>query len=342
MTRRIPLLALAVIAASMVEGRFARAQEKVKDPVSQYAVDLRARKATEAEFGKDTRKFGVEVYQDGENNNGIYLTETGSIAVVPAKGFKSGDSKDPVWRHGLNLQSRPAGETEWDKAKKFGLEAFRDDVNGNQVYINENGQIAAAAAGDVNDSAVKGAPKNATFKHAMNLKVRKAGDKDWDKAKRFGVEVFQDENNGTTVYISETGSIAIVGAKANGEGKGKDPVYQHGLELSVRKVGEKAFGKDTRKIGIEVYQDHKNGALIYMTEAGNIGVVPGRSAKAGDAGGKAKDPKYTHAFEVQVRRAGEAKFGPETKKVSCEVYKDENNGVVVYISDSGEIAVVPE
>ncbi len=341
MTHRIPLLALAVIAAACLSQRESRAQEKVKDPVSQYAVDLRARKSTEPEFGKDTRKYGVEIYQDGENSNGIYLSETGSIAVVPAKGFKSGDSKDPLWRHGLNLQARPAGEDQWDKAKKFGLEVFRDDVNGNQVYVNENGQLSVAASAEVNDAAVMGKPKNATFKHAMNLKVRKAGEKDWDKAKKFGVEVYADENNGTTVYISENGSIAIVGAKATGDGKGKDPAYQHGLELSVRKVGEKGFTKDTRKIGIEVYQDHKNGALIYITEAGNIGVIPGKSAKASEGGGKAKDPKYTHAFEVQVRKAGENKFGPETKKVSCEVYKDENNGMVVYISDSGEIAVVP-
>jgi len=340
MTHRLPLLALAVIAAASVPPSDSRAQEKVKDPVSQYAVDLRARKSTEADFGKDTRKYGVEIYQDGENSNGIYLSETGSIAVVPAKGFKSGDSKDPVWRHGLNLQARPAGEKEWDKAKKFGLEIFRDDVNGNQVYVNENGQLASAATGDVNDPKVEGKPKNAIFKHAMDLKVRKAGDKDWDKAKRFGIEAYTDENNGTTVYVSETGSVAIVGAKAGGEAKGTDPAYQHGLELSVRKVGEKGFGKDTKKVGIEVYMDHKNGAVIYVTEAGNIAVVPGKSAKASAGDGKAKDPKYTHAFEVAVRKAGENKFGPETKKVSVEVYKDENNGVAIYISDSGEIAAV--
>jgi hypothetical protein len=342
MTHRMmaPVLALAVLIGGSVIST--RAQEKAKDPISQYAVELRARKNTETDFKKDTRKYGVEIYTDGETNDGLYVSETGSLAVVPAKSFKSGEkAKDPIWRHGLNLKARPAGETDWDKAKKFGLECFRDDVNGNLVYINENGQVAAAGADGVTDKAVVGKPKGTTFKHAMNLKVRKAGDKDWDKAQRFGVEVHLDENNGTLVYISNTGSIAIVGAKMTGpDTKKKDPIYQHGLELSARKVGEAKFGKDTKKYGIEVYQDHANSTLIYITEAGNIAVVPGKNAKTTSAEGKAKDPKFSHGMEVGVRKAGEDKFSETTKKVGIEVYKDENNGSTVYISEGGEIAVV--
>jgi len=330
-------LALAVSAAGTATAQ----DSKAKDPVSQYALDLRARKHNEADFNKDTRTFGVEVYTDGESNDGLYISETGSLALVPSKQFKGGDSKKPVWRHGLSLKARPAGETDWDKAKKYGLEAFRDDVNGNLVYVNENGQVPAAGSASVNDKAVEGKPKGTTFKHAMNLKVRKAGDKDWDKAKRFGVEVHQDDNNGTLIYISDAGSFAIVGPKEVGEAtKAKDPIYQHGLELSARKAGEEKFSKDTKKYGIEVYQDHANGSIIYITEEGKIAVVPGKSAKTTGGDGKAKDPKYAHAMEVGVRKAGEDKFSKDTKKVSIEVYKDENNGSTVYISENGEIAVV--
>lgn len=342
MTHRTLFLALAsavLLAGFALLSR--AAEEKAKDPESQYALDLRARKYTEADFNKDTRKFGVEIYKDGESGDGLYVSETGSLSAVPAKAFKGGESKAPVWRHGLNLKARLAGETDWDKAKKFGLEAFRDDVNGNLVYINENGQVSAAAAGSVNDKAVEGKPKGTTFKHAMNLKVRKAGDKDWDKANRFGVEVHQDDNNGTLVYISNTGSIAIVGPKGVGAATTKkDPIYQHGLELKARKVGEANFGKDTKKYGIEVYQDHANSNLVYITEEGKIAVVPGKVAKATGGDGKAKDPKFSHGMEVGVRKADEATFSDKTKKVSIEVYKDENNGTTVYISDSGEIAVV--
>jgi len=57
------------------------------------------------------------------------------------------------------------------------------------------------------------APKEPKFLHGLDLKVRKGGNTDFDKAAKFGVEVFRDENNGNLVYISETGSIAVVPGK---------------------------------------------------------------------------------------------------------------------------------
>ena len=335
------LLALAVLAASALDG--AAQEGKTKDPISQYAMDLRARKSTENDFGKDTRKYGVEVYKDGNTGDGIYAAETGAVAVVGSKGFKPGDgaAKEPVWRHGLTLTARKAGDKDWDKGKKFGVEVFRDDASGNLVYINENGQISAASAGSVTDSTEKGKPKNPTWKHAMDLKVRKAGEKDFGKAtKKFGVEVFRDENNGNLVYISETGSLGLAASKLLGkDDKSKGPAWQYGLELSVRKAGEAKFTKDTKKYGIEVFLDENNGSLVYITETGNIAVVPGKQAKVGEAG-KAKGPEYAHAMELAVRKAGENTFTKDTKKVSIEVYKDENNGNTIFISDAGEISVV--
>jgi hypothetical protein len=63
---------------------FARAQDdKGKVPAWRHGMELRVRKSGEAEFKRETPKFGIEVYQDENNGNLIYLTETGSIAVVP-------------------------------------------------------------------------------------------------------------------------------------------------------------------------------------------------------------------------------------------------------------------
>jgi hypothetical protein len=66
---------------------FVRAQEeKGKVPVWKSGYEVRVRKAGETDFNKDTKRFGIEVYQDENNGNLIYLSETGSIAVVhPAK-----------------------------------------------------------------------------------------------------------------------------------------------------------------------------------------------------------------------------------------------------------------
>ena len=44
---------------------FARAQEnKVKAPIFMHGMEVRSRKAGEADFNKDTKKWGIEVYKD--------------------------------------------------------------------------------------------------------------------------------------------------------------------------------------------------------------------------------------------------------------------------------------
>jgi hypothetical protein len=160
------------------------------------------------------------------------------------------------------------------------------------------------------------------------------------KAKQFGVECYTDENHGTLVYISETGSIALVGKKMAGpDTREKGPIFLYGLELTARKAGEARFTKDTNKYGVEVYRDHTNSSLIYITEDGNIAVVPGKAAKAKIAA-KLTAPKYSHGIEAAVRRAGEDKITPKSRKVNTEAYKDSNSGCTIYISQAGVIAVV--
>jgi hypothetical protein len=338
MTHRIgSFLVLSLLAVAGLESA---AQEATKDPISRYAMDLRVRNSTQVDFDKDTAKFGVEVYTDGYTNDAIYISDYGALGSIPSKSFKSGDGKEPLWRHGLTLTVRKAGDKEWDKGKKFGIEVFRDENNGNLIYVNEKGQLATAAADAVSDSTEKGKIKAPTWTHAMDVRVRKAGEKDFTKeTKKIGIEVFRDENNGNLVYISETGSIALVPSKLLGTEKGKEPKWQHGMELSVRKIGESKFGKDTKKFGIEVFQDEVNGTLVYVTETGSIATVPGKQAKT-TPDGKGKDPAFLHGMDLAVRRANEKAFTKDTKKVGVEVYKDENNGNTIFISDAGELTVV--
>jgi hypothetical protein len=58
---------------------------KTKDPVWLHGLELRSRKAGEADFSKDTKKWGIEVFKDENTGALIYVSETGSIAVMPAK-----------------------------------------------------------------------------------------------------------------------------------------------------------------------------------------------------------------------------------------------------------------
>jgi hypothetical protein len=65
---------------------FVRAQEnKVKAPTWLHGFNVKSRKSSEYDFNKDTKKYGIEVYKDEENGNLIYVSETGSIAVLPSK-----------------------------------------------------------------------------------------------------------------------------------------------------------------------------------------------------------------------------------------------------------------
>jgi hypothetical protein len=75
-----------------------------------------------------------------------------------------------------------------------------------------------------------------------------------------------------------------------------------------------------------------------MSETGAIAVVPGKPV-APDA--KAKAPTWLHGLEFRVRKAGEGEFGAGTKKWGMEVFRDENNGNLVYISETGSLAVAP-
>lgn len=57
-------------------------------------------------------------------------------------------------------------------------------------------------------------PKAPKWLHGMNLKARKDSEGNFtDTTKKYGIEVFRDENNGNLIYISETGSIAVVPGK---------------------------------------------------------------------------------------------------------------------------------
>lgn len=89
MTRRtgitlaIATFLLGALAAPMLPYGFAQGQ--IRAPSWKYGLNTRVRKGQEADFSADTRKIGIEIYRDENNGNLIYVSETGSIAVVPGK-----------------------------------------------------------------------------------------------------------------------------------------------------------------------------------------------------------------------------------------------------------------
>jgi hypothetical protein len=76
---------------------------------------------------------------------------------------------------------------------------------GHLLYISQTGAIAAAVQKKVDES-----KRGVTWLGGMALRARRAGERSFDKAPQYNIEVFRDNRSGNLLYICETGSIAVV------------------------------------------------------------------------------------------------------------------------------------
>ena len=238
----------------------------------------------------------------------------------------------PLWVYAHDLKVRKGGDTDWDKAAKIGVEVFKEPLSGATLAISQAGNLAVIDAGE------PGATKKAEWQFAHDMRARKADEDKFTKdTTKYGVEVFLDTGSGKLVYISQTGGLAL-GITAAAKDKG--PVWHHALLLKVRGPNEDAFGKDTKKFGVEVYKDENTGGLVYITEGGLLAAGPApATAPESD---KVKAPKALYGLTCRVRKADEPDFvADKTAKFGIEVFRDENTGGLIYISETGSIAVAP-
>lgn len=311
-------------------------ESKIKAPESKYGFKLSARKATEAVFSKDTKEFGIEVFLDPNSNKVIYISETGSIAVLPAPpALPSGKGKDASWQHAMNLRVRKAGEKDFTaETKKVGVEVYRDENTGFLIYITETGSIAVVPGG----SEPLAKSKDPEWKVAMELRARKPGEKEFtEKTKKYGIEVFRDENNGNLVYITEVGNIAVLTGTPAPTGMSKTPEWKAAMDLMVRKGGDPDFNDKTPKLAVEVFLDTNTGKLVYVSDPGSIS-VPVNAKQAS----KDKAPKWKYGLDLRARKASEAEFTGATRRYGIEVFVDENTGTLLYIAETGSLTDLPE
>src|SRR5262245_21799014 len=219
-------------------------KDEKKAPKFLYGHDLKVRPGGETDWVK-AAKLGVEVFQDDATNALVGIRETGALSVGP-DGPVGGD-KTCKWLTAHDLATRKAGELEFtQKTKRFGVEMFRDLGSNRLLYVCESGAIAFAPipGGLVTDKGPK-------WHHGLEPRVRAPGQGSFESAKKFGVEVFKDENTGGLIYITETGGIATGGAPASPPDPKKiaPPKTAYGLVLRVRGANEPDFTEKTKKIG---------------------------------------------------------------------------------------------
>src|SRR5207253_963271 len=118
----------------------------------------------------------------------------------------------PKWTHSVDLRCRKGGMKEWKGAPIYGIEIYKDLNTGNLIYISNVGCIAVIPdSGDAKSTAEGKAPE---WLHGLDLSCRKHNEKEFtEKTRRYGAEVFRDDNTGMLVYIAESGAISIVRAK---------------------------------------------------------------------------------------------------------------------------------
>jgi len=235
-----------------------------------FGHDLHSRKADEDRFNPNTTKYGVEVYKDGGSGKLLYLSQAAGVAFAEAK--VGNTDKDPEWHHGLKLKVRtPLEEAFGPNTKKFGVEVFKDGNTGDLIYVTEAGLIALAKAPAM--APAKDAVKKPTALYALSLRARKADELDWtDKTKKYGIEVYKDENTNTLIYLTETGAIATVPTPAGIKEK-QGVEWQRSMVLKPRPGGESSYAKANR-FGVEVFLDKNTGNTIFLSDIGGIAVLP--------------------------------------------------------------------
>jgi hypothetical protein len=317
-------------------GSRASAQDKAKivPPKHLYGHDLRVRKGGNPNFGPDTPRIGVELFHDENTKAVIAISETGTLAVAPAPiGGAFGADRKCEWKTAHDLHCRKAGETEFtQKTKKWGVEMFHDRGTNRLLYVCESGSVALAPVpgGLVTDRGPK-------WHHALEPKVRAPEQTAFDNAKKFGMEIFKDENTNGLIYITEVGGIATASSNASKPEKVAPPKTQYGLVLRVRGAAEENFTEKTKQMGVEVFEDPNSGLLFYITEAGFVATAPTPGKFVADARGV----NWKGAMALRARKGGQADFD-KAKKYGIEVFEDNRTGNLIFICETGAIAVLPK
>jgi hypothetical protein len=228
---------------------------------------LEVRKWGEQKPGKATRTIGVEVYRDENTNNLVYVSETGSLAVVPEPPGQGKQVSEPRRLYRLHLRVRQSGENYTKESLRCNVEVYLHAPTGHLIYLADNGRLAVVETGKTYDRLKVSAPR---WSHGMDLKARKADQREFRlDTPRVGVEVYHDENSQTTVYVSESLSLAVVpGRREVEKGKAKAPEWTHGLLSG--------------KWSAEVFRDLNTDHTVFITAAGALAVLPAKGGPPQD------------------------------------------------------------
>jgi hypothetical protein len=295
-----------------------------------YRLDLRARKPSEKEMPRDRQPVAVHVFLDRDRL--FYVADEGKVLAVVSAGKDAGKRKDrpPQLSHRLLLPVRTSDEDRIGEATaKVSVEVYRDENNGNLVYLTHEGAVAVVAG--VKPSAGK-ADKEAKWLGRLRMKVRENADDFGRAILHCSVEVYCDENTGCVIYAAEKRGFAVVaGAKAAEEKDEQAAEWSHALSFRVRAPNEDDFTAKTATFDTEVYRDEARDTWVYVLPSFRLAAVPARRRVA--AGDKIEAVRWER--RVGPKEAGAGKW-------SAEEFLNPNTGDRLFITAAGALAVLPK
>jgi hypothetical protein len=299
-------------------------------PTEKRPLNVATLTVTVPQVGSDEKvhSFRVETFLDRQRNNWIYLSETGSLAVSPrTKDFGAEEKVVPLYS--IELRARKPGEADFTDATAMrALAVKHDPLSDSLVYISDSGSIAVAKA-----KVPTGAPKNFTHLTHYGFAARKAGESEVDpNTKAFAFEIYRDENTDLLVYLSADGTIAVT-AGDHPAGPVKYSPYLHAFACKARKAGETDFTQKTNAYGIELWKDRTSGIVYYASQIGSMALTSGKVS-----GDSTLAPTWVTRIKLGVRK-DEGNLPDDDRMGSVEIYRDENSGNLIYLCETGHIAV---
>lgn len=163
-----------------------------------------------------------------------------------------------------------------------------------------------------------------------DVKVRPGGEQDWFKAVKFGIEFYRDDSHDAVIAISDGGFIAVTPRGPLAEKPGLKWLTAH--DLNARQADEAEFTKKTKKYGVELWRDQFLNRLLYTAQTKALAYAPVPPGLVTDRG-----PVWHHGLSCKVRAPEQTTF-EGARSIGLEVFKDENTGGLVYITEKGSIA----
>jgi hypothetical protein len=299
-----------------------------------FGHDVTVRPAGADVVDAKTPRFGVEVFQHEPTKAFLAISQVGAITVTTAEALGADKSRARIAAYDIAV--RKAGEPEFTQAtKKWGVELYRFPGVNRLLYATETGAIGFAAV-PPGLSSEKGWKRS----HGLDLKVREPNQTTFDTAKRFGVEAYLDQNTNGLLYVTQTGAAAAAPGTPLADGKKTlPPKALYGLVLPVRKAGEKEVTDKSPRIPIEVFEDPNAGVMLYITEAGFLATAPNKKPAEGQGLTPTRVPGA--GVDVKARKAGDEDF-ENARKYGIEVFTDSRTGYLVFVCETGSIAVLPK